>query len=178
MLDFSGYPRLSDSADLPSDVDDVEAQAAGESIREYCGWHIAPSVTETLELDSYGGSVLQLPSLRVVTVSAVTDADDAPIEGYSVSKSTGLLRRDGCLRWPRGYGAVKVTLTHGFDGVPDSLNAVLVAMARDGAAASSAAPNVKQVALDGASITYADAVGVRRGLGAAYGHVLDRYRLL
>lgn len=177
MLDFSDYPRLFESVDLPSDVDDDDAQAAGESIREYCGWHIAPEVTKTLEMDSYGGSVLQLPSLRVVTVTAVTDADDAPIEGYSVSKSTGLLRRDGCLRWPRGYGAVKVTLTHGFESVPDSIAAVLVAMARDTVAAATSG-NVRQISHDGASITYADNAGVRRDLSAAYGHVLDRYRLL
>jgi len=128
VIDFSTYPDLIGFANGIDSADDLAA--AGAAVRAECGWHIAPRVTETLTLDSDGGYLLTLPSLFVVEVTAVTDADDAALEDWSVS-SLGLLERTGCRLWPKGYGKVKVTLTHGLSKAPPDLVAVIVELARE-----------------------------------------------
>jgi len=66
-------------------VPDLEAFRSGDdaaivrqtqaAIRRYCGWHIAPSITETITLDGDGSRHLWLPSLHVTAVTAVTNGD-------------------------------------------------------------------------------------------------------
>lgn len=128
MIDFSAYPDLVGFADGIDSADDLAA--AGAAVRAECGWHIAPRVTETVTLDGDGGNLLVLPSLHVVTVTAVTDADDVALDDWSLS-SLGLLERTGCRLWPKGYGSVKVTLTHGLTKAPPDLVAVVVELARE-----------------------------------------------
>lgn len=115
----------------PSDLDDFPGapfptslvEAAEASIRAEAGWHIAPVVTETLTLDTDGGTFLRLPSLRVVSVDSVVDADAAALGDYTLSRLGTLYRRRG---WPWGFGGVAVTLTHGFDAMPAELVPVVV----------------------------------------------------
>lgn len=96
------------------------AQAA---IRRFCGWHVAPVITETITLDSAGGRVLQLPSGRVADVSSVV------VLGHDI---TGVVQwsQDGLLVNPAGFPdhlrGVEVTLTHGWDpeDVPEVVDLV------------------------------------------------------
>lgn len=101
-----------------------QVRAAGEQVRVECGWHIAPTVTETLTLDSAGGRVLTLPTLRLVAVTEVRDVTgDTPevLTGWRQSK-VGMLSR---VSWPVGFAAVEVDLTHGYPECPPDLLAVL-----------------------------------------------------
>lgn len=94
-------------------------KAAGESVRRLCGWHIAPSVTETIVLDSPGGDVLWLPSRHVTAVESVRDlTGDVPVDltGWRWSQA-GMLSG----KFPAGFRVVEVTLTHGFDSCPPDL---------------------------------------------------------
>ena len=62
---------------LADDIVDVSAdlgpqwwvRAAQGAVRRYCGWHVAPSITETLRLDGYGGRVLTLPSKHITAIA-------------------------------------------------------------------------------------------------------------
>lgn len=103
--------------------------AANWAVRNHCGWHIAPVVTETVEFDTWGERVLQLPTLRLVSVGPVAIAGVAAV-GYEVSKK-GMIRFAGPL--PHQFGSVTVELTHGFDSAPDAAQVitqmVLAAMA-------------------------------------------------
>lgn len=40
-------------------------------VRAWCGWHVTPSKTETLELEVDGSTFLPLPSLHVTGVTSV-----------------------------------------------------------------------------------------------------------
>lgn len=115
-------PEL-DTADLPAAVlarfaDDNAAQdaidAALAAARRYCGWHVSPSVTETISVDGPGGRVLSLPTLNLTAVASVTEADSAvDVSGLDRSQSKGTLtKRFGC--WTRRDGAISVQMTHGF----------------------------------------------------------------
>lgn len=171
MIDFSDYPALIEAGSIP-DIDDAELDAACDVIRGECRWHIAPEVTKTVRLDSHGGRILTLPSLHVVEVTAVTDADDKPITGWELS-GVGILARTSHLTWPKGHGNIKVTLKHGLTKTPPALVAVVKDLARSADLAELA--HLKSVSLDGASINYGD-IG-SGNLEVKYGHVLRRFRL-
>lgn len=122
-------------------------------------------------LDSDGGNLLVLPSLHVIEVTAVTDADDVALEDWSVS-STGLLERTNCLLWPKGFGKVKVTLTHGLTVAPPDLVAVVVELAREVGASATAPAGVEGMGpftfrAEGGAVSW-----VQQRLGS-----LKRYRL-
>lgn len=95
-------------------------EGANRAVRNYCGWHIAPVVVEPLEFDSWGETVLQLPTLRLVSVGTVL-VDGAAAAGYQVSKK-GMIRFAAPL--PYKFGAVTLELTHGFESAPDAAQVI------------------------------------------------------
>lgn len=173
-------PDLVTADDLPASLKDVDpALLAGvvDDIRSYCGWHIAPQVTETVVVDADGGSLLRLPSLLVDSIGSVVD-------GRGNQLPVGRVYRNGLARgvWPDEQ--LRVTLTHGYESVPPALVEVIADMIRDRQSAASG-PTVSSAKLDGADVSYSDpyaargsssAVGARRGLGA-YGYAVSRFRI-
>lgn len=96
-------------------------------VRDYCRWHIAPVVAETITLDGTGSSTVLLPTLRLLAVTAVTlDGEALDLADVRVSAEKGAIRlgRRVCDR----YGELQVTFTHGHQDCPDSLRAVLKSM--------------------------------------------------
>lgn len=105
--------------------------SASESVRRACGWHIAPVVTETLTLNSNGGPLLVLPSLKVVDITEVRDvSDDTPaiIEGWRWSADGLVSRENGC--WPTGFRTVEVDIIHGHETCPPELFPVIADFSR------------------------------------------------
>lgn len=110
-------------ADLPATVrarfaDDPTAQAwidaALDQARRYCGWHVSPLRTESIDLDGPGSPVLSLPTLNLVSVASVTElgtALDAATLDRSRRKGT-LTKQFGC--WSGRDGAITAVVTHGF----------------------------------------------------------------
>ena len=87
------------TADEAQRLEQAEAE-----VRGYCGWHIAPSVTEEIKVEGDGGQVLLLPSLYVTAVASVTDEDGNTVTGWKWRRN-GVLR--GCWR-----ENVEYTVTH------------------------------------------------------------------
>lgn len=119
------YPTLASSTALTgfpgAPFDPSAVESACESVRGDAGWHIAPEVTETLTVVSYGGVLLTLPTRRIVAVAAVRDMTT------TATLLTGW-RRMGCdlystSGWP--VGTLEVDLTHGFPAVPPELLPVI-----------------------------------------------------
>ena len=163
---FDYLPPLVTAGDLvgmrgaPFSDDDV--RAAGDAVRVACGWHVAPLVTEVVELDSDGARVLMLPSLHVESVTLVEDVTgDTPVvlTGWRVSRK-GMLWRSS---WPCGFSAVRVSFTHGWESCPAALM---------GAVASNARQRVVQESLGSRSVTLADAPE-----SASYDSVVGAFRL-
>jgi hypothetical protein len=95
--------------------------AVSRSIRRRAGWHIWPLVTaHTVVLDGPGGEVLPLPTMRLVSLTAITEAglvlDPLTLD---ISRDTGLVRKSTGAHWTRRYGQIVVTMDHGEDEVPD-----------------------------------------------------------
>lgn len=120
---------------LPADLDDYKAgdpttllAQAQSAIRSYCGWHVAPNITETLLLDGRGSSHLWMPSLFVTEVTTVVnEGTTLTSEEYDWSADGYLQRRNGY--WSSRPRQVSVTLTHGYEDIPADLVGVAVARA-------------------------------------------------
>jgi hypothetical protein len=129
-------------------------RVCGESVRLYCGWHIYPSITETqakLPIGSQGK--IQVDSVYVTDVAEVAvqynpdldptimDPDMYTWHDYGVIEPIGQSYW-GSL-WYAGYyynpgptflpvfnmGYAAVTLTHGYDTVPDPVKQVAYELA-------------------------------------------------
>jgi hypothetical protein len=107
--------------------------AVSRSIRRRAGWHIFPLVTaHTLVLDGPGGAVLSLPTLKLVTLTSLTDDGTVidPSAGVRVSRETGLVKKRDGGHWSPHYGAITVVMDHGEEEVPDLANLTLKLAAR------------------------------------------------
>lgn len=104
-------------------------QAATQAIRDYCGWHVAPVITDTITLDGTGTDTVLLPSRRVVDVQSVK-LNGTPLEATTFEWSAdGLLRRRHG-SWPERYRSLEVTLEHGFEDMTALADIVASIMAR------------------------------------------------
>lgn len=101
--------------------------AASALVRRHCGWHVAPSVEETVTVRRAGRLVL-LPSLCVTAVSSVT-VDGEPVAEHDWCPDGRMWLRPGC-------EPVTVTMTHGY-AAADDVRAVVLAVAARAAASPS-----------------------------------------
>lgn len=115
----------------PAGVDEEAWRAAVSAIRGYCGWHIAPVVTETIKVDGSGGGLLFLPTRRLLSVTSVTNKGEAVADSDLTWSSRGTLR--GKRAWSMdGYDAVELTIQHGYEDFPPEVLAVARSMASAG----------------------------------------------
>lgn len=150
-------------------------KAAQATIRRYCGWHVAPSIEQTLRLDSYGGRRLLLPSKHVTAVSSVV-ADGVDITDRTHWSQAGILQTDAGTILPDMPGGVQVTLTHGYE--PAEAPDVIMLMETIARRARSQGLIASQ-SVNGASVSYLTAGGAPLSiplLGIEQ-QLLDPYRL-
>jgi len=169
--------QLSAYAGIPETDPRVADAVAGVSlaIRRYCGWHITPSITETLDLDSDGGRYIDLPTKWVTSIIEVRVGRDTFLKvrrEFDWSPIGSLERRHGL--WPVRYRSVHVTLTHGFDSAPDVAQVALAVMARQLAAPS----GVVSEAAGGVSVSYGATAGSAAEFRMSELAVLDTYRIV
>lgn len=149
-----------------------QVQAA---IRRWCGWHIAPAVTETLTLDGDGSRHLSLPSLYVTEIAAIThrgvELDPADVDW---SESGYIELRHG--RWTDRPRQITVTLTHGYPDIPEDVVELAVSLAARAAASPAGALSESA---GGVSLTFGSWNGVAGGI-ALLSHekeLLSEYRI-
>lgn len=137
--------------------------AAAGAVRAEAGWHIAPAIVETVEVETGRSRVALLRSLHVLEVTEVRDADTgAVLEGWRVRKASGVLvRRHGC--WPE---AIEVDVVHGYESCPEELLPVVAERVQRGKAGV-----VQQENIGARSVSY------RANYDTAGSAVLARYSL-
>lgn len=133
--------------------------SAGDSIRDECGWHIAPEVTAVMKFRGEGALVL-LPTLKLVTVISITDRDGQPVDGVDWYENGILERASGFPSY------VEVTFVHGYLVCPRSLLAVVAERA-----SARSAGRIKSEALAGRSVS------LEGGYDPVSSRMLNAYRL-
>lgn len=145
--------------------------AATNAVRGYCGWHIAPQITETIRVDGSGTNRLLIPSGHVVEITeCLNDGTAVDLESLDWSE-VGILAarhtaggpywyREGVAAagFTRKYRGVQITLTHGYppEEVPDVVQLIQGVAAR---ARMSAGGNVVQQRAGTQAVTFASSGG-------------------
>lgn len=98
-------------------------------VREYCGWHIAPLRTGIeVTVDGSGSQVLDLPTLMLLDVVSILE------DGVTVALSDVQWTEAGYLwratPWTSELRGVVVTIDHGYEDVPASVEGVVQAVAQ------------------------------------------------
>ena len=100
--------------------------AALAAARRYCGWHVTPVRDDVLTVDGPGRSVLSLPSLQLLEITAlVEDGDTLDVLDLRWSRPKGQVYKDNGCWWTGDWNAIEVSMTHGFETAPDFNEAVL-----------------------------------------------------
>ena len=149
------------AVDCSTGMPNFDAAAWG-TIKAYCGWHVAPSLSETLVVSvRHTSHDLYLPSRHV------TDIQLVEVKGWDGSwhelpearydwDDLGLLRlRGGC--WPRRLRSVRVTLTHGYDY--DEVPHIVALADTIGRRARQNLGGVASQSVNGSSVSYQTAGG-------------------
>lgn len=172
MKDFTGYAM----PPTPDGVDEFAWRAAVSAVRRYCGWHIAPSVTETVTVDGPGEGMLLLPTLHLTAVSDVLNDGEAIAEPDQLQWSERGAVRQYSRYWTNKWRGVTLTMTHGYEDFPHEMMAVARDMAKSdgriGASALTSGPHQVQFGVTGAGVQ-AGAVG----MSDLQKQILDRYRI-
>ena len=179
---------------LGRDDDETQRQldAALAAVRNYCGWHVTPVLTnEQITLDGPGGPTLMLPTLALSEITALTeDGVELDVTTLSWSKR-GMVAKKRYTPvpvsnfnlahhyfrpwnfWSECFGGITATITHGFATAPDLEAVVLAAIDRGGFAAGDTT-ELKAVG----PFQY-DTSGLAAGaiFSDAEMAILDRYRL-
>lgn len=153
--------------------------------RKYCGWHVTPVKTgDVVKVDGPGRPVLMLPTLKLVALTAVTeDGISLNIADLDVS-AIGQVRKKSALTsiwplrhwWSSNYGAIIVTMTHGFADVPDWNMAVLSMVDQMSLSiGGGGSGNLIDKTVDDVTLRWSNKAPVT-ALGEAT-HLLDKYRL-
>lgn len=97
---------------------------ASDTVRDVCGWHIAGVETHTVIMDTRGGRLLVLPTLRLVSRPTVAvDGRELAIDGWSPRGMVEVKEELPCR-----LGAVQVTMTHGYDEVPGAVASAVMSV--------------------------------------------------
>lgn len=113
---------------------DAVVDAASEAVRLAAGWHIAPSVTETLKVKAEGATLV-LPTLHVTAITAVRDVCDPanPVVMANYEWTPNGVVTLNCYSWSpwRRSGTFEVDLTHGYDTCPPDVLATVAQQAQN-----------------------------------------------
>lgn len=142
--------------------------AAEEAVRSACGWHIAPSVTETVKVEGDGSRVLLLPTLHLTAVTEIRDEAGEVVSGYRI-RENGIVRG----RVWRNDELYSLDITHGYDAWPPELQEIIERLG-DAAGTPGSIVQVGQVRYAVDPATGAPIAGRLTALDQA---VLERYRL-
>lgn len=147
--------------------------AATKAVRDYCGWHVAPSFTEDAILDGSGTRRLYLPTKHLTNVSKLA-VEGRLVENFTFSTNGWLSL--SCGIFPKKDRCVEITFTHGFDDAEAVASVVRAIAAR---ARMSPTGNIVQQRAGTQSVTYASAGGQVIGFGLlqAEKELLQPYRL-
>ena len=137
---YSGNPRI-----------EAALKAASQAIRNFCGWHITPALTCTVN-PAGGAAVLRLPATYVSAITRIT------VEGVQLESGDYEWRKDGLIRhkdmrpWSAAWDGIEAVYTAGYaaDAVPDLADAVCAIAS--GVLAVSA--GIVSESADGVSISY------------------------
>lgn len=170
-------PLLADPADLigvaaggttagGAAIREAAVRRASDKFRSAVRHKVSRVTDERFTLDGDGDRILRLPVLNP-TITAVE------IEGQDVTEqitasANGYIRRPG--GFPRGFGNITVTASHGYEPIPGTIaNVVLEEAAR----MMNVQPGIGMLVLDGATVQFRPETGTTQ----QWTDAVEQYRI-
>lgn len=150
--------------------------AASQAIRNFCGWHVCPSLTCTANPEG-GGAVMRLPAGYVSEIMSITE------DGTELASTDYEWRRDGLVKracrrkWTERWSGIEAVYKAGYepDAVPDLSEAVCAIAA----GVLNVAAGVASESADGVSISYSQsASSIAAGLTYQQKEALGAYKVV
>lgn len=150
--------------------------AASQAIRNFCGWHICPSLTCTAYLTG-GGNVVKLPAGYVSEVTSITE-DGATLSNADFEwRRDGLVKRAGGHKWSGRWDGIEAVYKAGYE--PDAAPDLSEAVCAIAAGVLNVAAGVTSESADGVSISYAQsASSIAAGLTYQQKEALGAYKVV
>ena len=155
---------------------DSALYAASQAIRNYCGWHICPSVKCTAYPEG-GAIVAKLPAGYVSEIVKITEDGSELSSGDYEWRRDGLLKRSFPRKWSGKWDSIEAEYMAGYeaDAVPDLVEAVVSITV----GVLSVSAGVISESADGVSISYSQsASSIAAGLTAAQKSALEAYKVV
>lgn len=150
--------------------------AASQAIRNYCGWHVSPSLGCTA-YPVAGGKLIRLPASCVSAIGSVTEDGIELQSGQYEWRRDGLIRRCNFTNWSCSWGGIEVEYTAGYDAeaVPDLVEAVCAIAS----GVLAVAAGVTSESADGVSISYSSsASSIAAALTSQQKSALEPYKVV
>lgn len=176
--------------------------AVGETIRQYCNWHIAPSLTVTVGNIEVGSSgIIMLPSLYVTDVASVVIQASPACDPITLDPDSYVWDQRGYIQAQRpgfhgsvsGYwyepgpvflpiqsaGIATVTFTHGYTELPPNVKWVAYELAgwTEALGPNSAAGDIKEIKSQGFALQLGGAVSLGMNLNPDQKNRLAPYNI-
>lgn len=151
-------------------------EAASQAIRNYCGWHVSPSVQCTAY--PVGGDVVaKLPAGYVSAITSITEDGTTLTSDDYEWRRDGLIKRAYPYRWSDKWDGIVAVYQAGYDaGAVADLSEAVVAIAAGVLAVSA---GVTSESADGVSISYAQsASSIAAGLTYQQKEALSAYKVV
>ena len=151
--------------------------AASQAVRNACGWHVSPSIECTARLTA-DGKVVKLPANHVCGISSLREDGRELADGSDFEwRHDGLVRRACFREFSRGWDAIEVVYTAGYDvGAVDDLAQAVAGIAE---AVLLVPVGVNSESADGVTISYsAQAQGIANAMTEQFLAQLAPYRLV
>jgi len=152
-------------------------KAASQAVRNYCGWHICPSL-ECMARPEGGGILTRLPAAYVSDIKSVKEnGEELEVDTEYEWREDGLLKRSKPGKWAEKWRSIEVSYMAGFDSeaVPD-LEETICAIA---AGVLSVASGVTSESSDGVSISYSSsASSIAASLTSQQRSALEPYKVV
>lgn len=177
LLSLEAFNEMTGNAYAGNERVESALAAASQAVRNYCGWHICPS----LECTAYpigGGKLTKLPASYVSDISKVTEDGIELTEGGQYEwRHDGIMRRACFKNWSGKWDGIEVVYTAGYeaDAVPDLTEAVR-AITESVLAVTA---GVVSESADGVSVSYsASASSIAASLTTAHKAALEIYKVV
>lgn len=173
LLTAEEYARITGAEE--SERLEAALNAASQAIRNYCGWHVSPSVNCTA--NPAGGAIIaKLPAGYVSALTSITENGEALSSSDYEWRKDGLIKRAAPYAWSDKWGGIEVQYTAGYDSaaVPDLIETACAIVA----GVLAVAPGVTSESADGVSISYsANAASIAAALTSQQKNALEVYKL-
>lgn len=176
LLSLERFNSMTGGAYMGNDRTESALLAASQAVRNYCGWHICPSM-ECKAYPTGGAKVAKLPAGYISGIKSVVEDGKELGGGQYEWRRDGLLRRCQFLTWSGGWDAIEVEYIAGYDidAVPDLAEAVR-AITESVLAVSA---GVTSESADGVSISYsASASSIAAALTSSQKAALAAYKVV